>query len=177
MATPKQTDPQFKLRFTPELRDQIEAAAKANTRTMNSEIIARLEESFTFPQTEYRLRAEIAEMNQVTEGLHQEILEFQDQIKRQKEREIDNLAEIKRLRTELQEVRSLRDELKEARREVAFMRGVNSAISFQNNSLFKYWVDQPGADKDVLDAILHELQNPRPVPDDPLFPLTDENEK
>lgn len=44
MATPKQTDPQFKLRFTPELRDQIEAAAKANNRSMNAEIVARLEE-------------------------------------------------------------------------------------------------------------------------------------
>lgn len=45
MATPKQTDPQFKLRFTPELRDAIDAAAKVNNRSMNAEIVARLEES------------------------------------------------------------------------------------------------------------------------------------
>jgi hypothetical protein len=44
MATPKQTDPQFKLRMTPELRDQIEEAAKANNRSMSAEILARLEE-------------------------------------------------------------------------------------------------------------------------------------
>ncbi|MGN6304859.1 MAG: Arc family DNA-binding protein [Mesorhizobium sp.] len=44
MATPKQTDPQFKLRFTPELRDQIEASAKTNNRSMNAEIVARLED-------------------------------------------------------------------------------------------------------------------------------------
>lgn len=42
MSSPKQTDPQFKLRLTPELRDEIEAAAKANNRSMNAEIISRL---------------------------------------------------------------------------------------------------------------------------------------
>lgn len=47
VATPKQTDPQFKLRFSAELRDQIAAAASANNRTMNAEILARLEESFS----------------------------------------------------------------------------------------------------------------------------------
>ncbi|WP_125361827.1 Arc family DNA-binding protein [Stenotrophomonas sp. 278] len=39
-------DPQFKLRMTEELRDQIAEAARANNRSMNAEIIGRLEESF-----------------------------------------------------------------------------------------------------------------------------------
>lgn len=43
MATPKQTDPQFKLRLTPMLRDEIEAAAAAHNRSMNAEIVDRLE--------------------------------------------------------------------------------------------------------------------------------------
>jgi len=43
MATPKQTDPQFKLRLTADLKDEIERAAAANNRSMNAEIIARLE--------------------------------------------------------------------------------------------------------------------------------------
>ena len=43
---PKQTDPQFKLRMTPEIKDAIEAAAKANNRSMNAEILSRLEDSF-----------------------------------------------------------------------------------------------------------------------------------
>ena len=43
---PKQTDPQFKLRMTPEIKDAIEAAAKANNRSMNAEILSRLERSF-----------------------------------------------------------------------------------------------------------------------------------
>lgn len=42
---PKQTDPQFKLRMTPEIKDAIEAAAAANNRSMNAEIVHRLEMS------------------------------------------------------------------------------------------------------------------------------------
>jgi hypothetical protein len=39
-------DPQFKLRMTEDLKARIEDAAKANNRSMNAEIIARLEASF-----------------------------------------------------------------------------------------------------------------------------------
>lgn len=42
---PKQTDPQFKLRMTPEIKDAIEAAAARNSRSMNAEILARLQAS------------------------------------------------------------------------------------------------------------------------------------
>ncbi|MBF0588926.1 MAG: Arc family DNA-binding protein [Magnetococcales bacterium] len=40
------TDPQFKLRLSAELKGDIEAAAKGNNRSMNAEIIFRLEKSF-----------------------------------------------------------------------------------------------------------------------------------
>lgn len=40
---PKQTDPQFKLRMTPEIKDAVERAAAANNRSMNAEILARLQ--------------------------------------------------------------------------------------------------------------------------------------
>lgn len=43
---PKQTDPQFKLRMTPEIKAAIERAAALNGRSMNAEILARLEGSF-----------------------------------------------------------------------------------------------------------------------------------
>lgn len=46
-AAPKQTDPQFKLRMPPQLRDEIEVAANANGRSMNAEIIERLLQSFS----------------------------------------------------------------------------------------------------------------------------------
>ncbi|MDH1337415.1 Arc family DNA-binding protein [Comamonas thiooxydans] len=42
----KQTDPQYKLRLPQDLKDQIEAAAKEAGRSMNAEIVARLEGSF-----------------------------------------------------------------------------------------------------------------------------------
>lgn len=41
-----QTDPQYKLRLPPELKELVERAAKANNRSMNAEIIARLQKTF-----------------------------------------------------------------------------------------------------------------------------------
>ncbi|MGR3464076.1 Arc family DNA-binding protein [Limimaricola sp.] len=49
MAAPKQTDPQFKLRLPASLKEQIEVAADKNNRSMNSEIVARLQASFNLP--------------------------------------------------------------------------------------------------------------------------------
>lgn len=39
-------DPQFKLRMTEDLKAKVEEAAKANNRSMNAELLARLEASF-----------------------------------------------------------------------------------------------------------------------------------
>lgn len=41
-----QRDPQYKLRWPEELRDKVAASAKAYNRSMNADIIARLERSF-----------------------------------------------------------------------------------------------------------------------------------
>jgi hypothetical protein len=41
-----QRDPQYKLRWSEELRDKIAKSAKASNRSMNADIIARLEQSF-----------------------------------------------------------------------------------------------------------------------------------
>ncbi len=43
MAQPTQTDPQFKLRLPASLKQAIETAAAANNRSMNAEIVRRLE--------------------------------------------------------------------------------------------------------------------------------------
>lgn len=59
MAAPKQTDPQFKLRLTPDLKQDIETAADANGRSMNAEIVARLEQSFLWPVLSSGMRAVI----------------------------------------------------------------------------------------------------------------------
>ena len=62
MATPKQTDPQFKLRLTPELKREIDASAAKNNRSINAEIIHRLELSFAMDTSEDELRVGYWEM-------------------------------------------------------------------------------------------------------------------
>lgn len=58
---------QYNLRWTEELRDKIAEAAKENTRSMNQEIVARLEQSFENVQSQEseinELRKEIKNMN------------------------------------------------------------------------------------------------------------------
>ncbi|EML1065934.1 Arc family DNA-binding protein [Acinetobacter nosocomialis] len=44
-----QRDPQYKLRWSEDLRDKVMNSAKANNRSINQEIILRLEESFNPP--------------------------------------------------------------------------------------------------------------------------------
>lgn len=125
MAEKRTKSDGFMLRFPDGMRDRVKAAAEASGRSMNAEIVERLEESFTFPQKEYRLRAEISEMNQQIESLHQEIVDLTDEINRRQKREIDHLAELRRLRIDRQqfdqemekkraEIDALRSELGEA---------------------------------------------------------------
>ena len=61
MAKRKKTDfVQFKIRFRETLRARLETAAKGQDRSLNSEIVARLEESFTqdrYQRTEREIRA------------------------------------------------------------------------------------------------------------------------
>lgn len=47
MAQTSRDDPQLKLRITPQMKTAIEAAARSNNRTMNAEIVARLELSLS----------------------------------------------------------------------------------------------------------------------------------
>ena len=46
MAPPKQTDPQFKLRMPKGLKDQLDSAVETSGRTLNAEIIWRLQRTF-----------------------------------------------------------------------------------------------------------------------------------
>ena len=46
-----QTDPQYKLRLSEDLRDRLRQASETNARSLNSEIIARLQWSFEAPTT------------------------------------------------------------------------------------------------------------------------------
>lgn len=64
-----QKDPQYKLRWSEELRDKVAESAKAYKRSMNADIIARLEQSFlresdfsplNMPPEEFKKRLEKA---------------------------------------------------------------------------------------------------------------------
>ncbi len=71
MVTPKQTDPQFKLRLTADLKRQIEDAARAGNRSMNAEIVARLEGFPVLQQALFsvtRERAKLADDKERLEG-------------------------------------------------------------------------------------------------------------
>lgn len=46
-----QTEPQYKLRLSEELRDKIKESAKAHNRSMNADIVARLESSFAINES------------------------------------------------------------------------------------------------------------------------------
>ena len=48
-----QTDPQYKLRWSAELRDKIQESAKEHNRSMNADIVARLEQSFSQNQNDF----------------------------------------------------------------------------------------------------------------------------
>lgn len=44
-------DPQMKLRLPAELKDRLAAAADDNSRSLNAEVVLRLEESFSAPKS------------------------------------------------------------------------------------------------------------------------------
>ncbi|MDN6322764.1 MAG: Arc family DNA-binding protein [Halomonas sp.] len=46
-----QTDPQYKLRLPADLKEKIKQASEENHRSMNAEIVARLQESFEPPSS------------------------------------------------------------------------------------------------------------------------------
>lgn len=57
----KQTDPQFKLRFPSGMRDRLKDAAHANGRSMNAEIVARLQNTFEAQSGDSALRLQVEE--------------------------------------------------------------------------------------------------------------------
>lgn len=48
IMAPKQTDPQFKLRLPPDIKEMLDASAARNNRSVSAEILARLADSFQY---------------------------------------------------------------------------------------------------------------------------------
>lgn len=71
---PSRTAEQFVVRFPDGMRDKIAEAAKANNRSMNAEIVARLQASFAPAITS--ANAKISGADERDEGVYEEVSEF-----------------------------------------------------------------------------------------------------
>ena len=63
-----QKEPQYKLRWSEELRDKVVESAKSHSRSINAEICTRLEQSF-----EHQENSDIAQLKQQIERMDQTI--------------------------------------------------------------------------------------------------------
>lgn len=85
-----QRDPQYKLRWPDELKEKIAQSAKEHNRSMNADIISRLEDSFKEsddPKTFESLAKIVKETTEETTRLHKELVKIIEQQKI----EIENL--------------------------------------------------------------------------------------
>jgi hypothetical protein len=79
---PSKTAPQFVLRYTPELRDKIARLAKANGRSINSELIALLERALSHGDDVEQLQTSMGEIFDRVEKLESLVREHDDQLNR-----------------------------------------------------------------------------------------------
>lgn len=71
-------DPQMKIRLPADLKEQIEAASKNSGRSMNAEIVARLQHSFSLPDLSGKTRR-LTETGEIVErDIVQVIADLQD---------------------------------------------------------------------------------------------------
>ena len=72
--------PQFKLRVPPELKEKISEAAAANHRSINAEVLARLEQSFSMMQTLQSTETTILLLAETTEKLKTTLDNFERKV-------------------------------------------------------------------------------------------------
>ncbi|WP_179988397.1 MULTISPECIES: Arc family DNA-binding protein [unclassified Acinetobacter] len=90
MTTSRDTGTQHKLRMPPELKEKLFSSAKEMNRSLNAEIVARLEDSFKEsddPKTLESLAKIVKETTEETTRLHKELVKIIEQQKI----EIENL--------------------------------------------------------------------------------------
>ena len=90
MTTSRDTGTQHKLRMPPELKEKLFSSAKEMNRSLNAEIVARLEDSFKEsddPKTFESLAKIVKETTEETTRLHKELVKIIEQQKI----EIENL--------------------------------------------------------------------------------------
>ena len=79
---PSKTAPQFVLRYTPEMRDKIARLAKANGRSINSELIALLERALSHGDQVEQLQGSTGELFDRMEKLESLVREHDDLLSR-----------------------------------------------------------------------------------------------
>lgn len=104
-----QKDPQYKLRWSEELRDKVAKSAKAYKRSMNADIIARLERSF-------EQESDLSPLNMPPEELKRRLENAKSELQSQKENpqelnllisaEGENVVISKKFFSELMEIKS-----------------------------------------------------------------------
>jgi hypothetical protein len=73
---PGRGSPQFVLRYSPEMRDQITRRAKANGRSINSELIALLERALSYGDDVEQLQGSMGEIFDRVEKLETKVSEL-----------------------------------------------------------------------------------------------------
>ena len=140
MATPKQSDPQFKLRLPSDLKWRLEAEAEINNRSLSAEIIARLESSF---MGRGKVLLDAADTAAALRQSLQERIERLDKMALEQEVEIKKLRdERKRLRDAEQAERDRRAaELAEYRLQQIKNRPADEERERRNEEYNKKWLD------------------------------------
>lgn len=70
---PKQSDPQFKLRLPPDIKEALEAAAQRNNRSVSAEILARLADTLRYESKEDIWDRKIADLTRLQNELKADI--------------------------------------------------------------------------------------------------------
>lgn len=147
-------DPQMKIRLPADLKDQIEASAKESGRSMNAEIVARLEGSFELRQPANNgdlvldmylaaVRNELSTLDMRGQLVHMRVdalMQRYQSLERETAVSKEDLsamthAEIDQFEAKLSEFHQLDSELKTAQKELLGLRSQRAALSKQVQSL------------------------------------------
>lgn len=142
-------DAQLKIRLPAELKAEIEAAAKSAQRTMNAEIVARLQQSFEGGPGSEELRRELEHQRQLAEERARTIdsLEITRDMLAHFLSEVGNLAPEARQRPAVQRLVSFAESV--LTRDVASAREIFSAMAGGK--------EEQGGLQVVLSSIVHSL--------------------
>lgn len=112
-----QRDPQYKLRWPEELRDKVAASAKAYNRSMNADIIARLERSFI-------LEPDLSPLNMPPEELEARLAKVLEDRALNKNNTEELVLEISSESEKDKKIQSLEDQISSSMKMMEFMTGM-----------------------------------------------------